>query len=175
MRSATTQQRHRDADRAGEPILVGARLEAMPWDATRWPNFKPVELACRCALERPRYCRGEWVYWPDFFDRLQWARYDAGVPFRIGSGHRCGQRNAYVGGEPLSEHKRLAVDILAPLAAADAPRIYRALVAAGFTGLGFYAGFIHADLGRPRTWTGPGARHVAARRVWTEGPGRGLA
>ena len=49
--------------------------------------------------------------WPDFMERLQAARNEVGRPFHILSAHRCSLHNARIGGAPLSQHLRLAVDI----------------------------------------------------------------
>lgn len=108
----------------------------------RWPNFRPEEFACR-------HC-GEMYDWPVFMDRLQAARSSSGRPFIILSGHRCGLHNARVGGAPLSQHLRLAVDI--SIADHDRWHLFSVCQSAGFTGFGFYQNFLHIDLGRPRKW-----------------------
>jgi len=107
-----------------------------------WPNFSPEEFACR-------HC-GETYYWPHFLDKLQLARTTVGRPFHILSGHRCRLHNARVGGAPLSQHLKLAVDI--SIIGHDPAALARACDAAGFTGFGFYQTFLHIDLGRPRKW-----------------------
>ena len=106
-----------------------------------------------------RHC-GEGYSWPAFMDALQRARDRVGQPFRILSAHRCALHNARVGGAPRSQHLRLAVDIA--LAGHDRHGLHAALREAGFTGFGFYTTFIHADLGRPRTWYGS----RTARQQW---------
>lgn len=85
-------------------------------------------------------------------DRLQRARDQVGRPFNILSAHRCSLHNARVGGAPLSQHLRLAVDIA--IAGHDKHALLRAVRDAGFTGLGFYTTFLHIDLGRARVWFG---------------------
>lgn len=114
------------------------------WDSRRWPNFTASEFACK-------HC-GENYVWFEFYDRIQRARNIAGVPFNFNSGHRCAVHNAFVGGAPLSEHKRLACDIR--VAGHNRGQIYRACQSAGFTGFGFYQTFLHVDLGRARQWSG---------------------
>ena len=106
-----------------------------------------------------RHC-GEGYTWPEFMDRLQSARDRVGRPFRIHSAHRCALHNARVGGAPLSQHLRLAVDI--GLRGHDRHALHAALRAAGFRGFGFYRTFIHADLGPAREWFG--GNH--ARKLW---------
>jgi len=122
------------------------------WNATRWPDFSSEELACR-------HC-GETYHWPEFIDRLQAVRDDVARPVHVLSGHRCSLHNARVGGAPLSQHLKLAVDIRllghAPGELLDASR------KAGFRGFGFYQTFLHVDLGHPRHWFGSNK----ARQLW---------
>ena len=118
----------------------------------RWRDFSPHEMACRCC--------GELYPDPDFMDRLQSARDRVGRAFRIHSAHRCNLHNARVGGAPLSQHLKLAVDI--GLAGHDRHALHAALRDAGFRGFGFYQTFIHADLGRALSWYGSNL----ARQSW---------
>lgn len=122
------------------------------WDKLRWPDFSETEIACR-------HC-GESVIWNEFLDKLQDLRNMVGRPIHILSGHRCALHNARIGGAPLSEHLRLAVDIslynhnrftLADLAKQS-----------GFRGFGYYSTFLHLDLGRARHWYGG----PQARQLW---------
>jgi len=119
-----------------------------PWDGKRWPNFTPKEFACKAS--------GEFYYWPNFFDRLQWARTAAGKPFKINSGHRSYLHNLAVGGSPASQHLTLACDI--SLEGHDKHELRIILREAGFKGFGYYNSFIHVDLGRSRFWFGAGAK-----------------
>ena len=134
--------------------MLYSHFSLVPWDAVRWPNFRPGEpgLACRCC--------GEFYLDPAAFDRLQELRGRLGRPIRINSGHRCPIHNARVGGAPLSMHKRVAFDVslvgLTPAALVAAARL------SGFRGFGFYATFLHLDLGRPRTWKTKGGA-----KTWT--------
>lgn len=109
---------------------------------THWSDFSKTELSCR-------HC-GAYYHWPEFLTRLQMARTAAGEPFKILSAHRCSLHNARVGGAPLSQHLRLAVDI--SLAGHKADVLWRACERAGFTGFGFYQTFLHIDLGPKRIW-----------------------
>lgn len=122
------------------------------FDHKRWPNFSQYEMACR-------HC-GETYHWPDFMDRLQAARDAVGLPFTILSAHRCALHNARVGGAPLSQHLRLAVDI--SIAGHDRGQLLMACRNAGFTGFGFYTSFLHIDLGRQRQWFG----NLKAKNTW---------
>jgi len=120
----------------------------------RWPDFYPLEMACR-------HC-GEQYYWPEFMDRLQTARTTVGRSFIITSAHRCALHNARVGGAPLSQHLGLAVDI--SLKGHDKQTLLMACQSAGFRGFGFYLTFLHIDLGRARQWYG----NKRARNLWTQ-------
>ncbi len=119
-----------------------------------WPNFSRAEMACR-------HCAEQFV-WPEFMDRLQAARTHAGRPFSILSAHRCALHNARVGGAPLSQHLRLAVDI--SLHGHDRASLLWACQKAGFQGFGFYTTFLHIDLGRSRQWYG----NQQARNLWIQ-------
>lgn len=115
-------------------------MRALP--QTIWRNFTRDEMSCN-------HC-GEYFHWPEFMDRLQRARDIVGRPFNILSAHRCAIHNAHVGGAPLSQHLKLAVDI--SLAGHDRHFLAKAFKDAGFTGFGYYQTFLHADLGRKRFW-----------------------
>ena len=122
------------------------------WDNGRWPNFTPAEMACR-------HC-GEKYHWPEFMDRLQKARTLEARSFRIHSAHRCSLHNARVGGAPLSQHLKLAVDI--GLHGHDPRVLYQSCKVAGFTGFGFYQTFLHIDLGPRRSWYG----NTKVKQLW---------
>ena len=107
-----------------------------------WANFSPEEMGCN-------HC-GAIYYWPEFMDRLQAMRSDVGKAFHILSAHRCAVHNALVGGEPLSQHLRLAVDI--STIGHDRLALLLAARRAGFTGYGFANSFLHLDIGRKRHW-----------------------
>jgi uncharacterized protein YcbK (DUF882 family) len=117
-----------------------------------WPNFLPEEFACH-------HC-GQNYHWPAFMDKLQTARGVVGRSFVILSGHRCSLHNARVGGAPLSQHLKLAVDI--STYGHERATLFQACDKAGFTGFGFYQTFLHIDLGRPRRWWSG----EKARRLW---------
>ena len=118
----------------------------------RWPHFSAAEMACR-------HC-GEGYVWPEFMDALEALRAKLARPVIILSAHRCALHNARIGGAPLSQHLRLAVDV------ATYNHDHRALLHAarnaGFTGIGFYAQFLHLDMGRKRHWFG----NSKGRDIW---------
>lgn len=93
-------------------------------------------------------------------DALQAVRDMIGAPIRLNSGHRCAIHNAHVGGAPLSQHKLLAFDI--SLQGHDPPALRAACGRAGFKGFGFYATFLHVDMGPRRQWYG----NQHASEVW---------
>lgn len=121
-------------------MLYDTILEAPVWDAKRWPNFKPQELACKC---NGRYCQGEYYHDPEFLDRLQAVRNDVGRSLWLTSGHRCDLWNAAVGGAPMSQHKKLAVDI--SLHGHDRWGLLESCISHGFNGIGKATNFLHID------------------------------
>lgn len=134
--------------------MIIAHWSEIPWDKERWKNFHPKEFSSPD--------NGHTPYWPEFYDRLQWARTKIGRPLRINSAYRSWRHNIAVGGAARSEHKKLAVDI--SLVGHDRFEVKNALIAAGFTGMGYYQTFIHADLGRKRFWYGG----KYSQKVWTQ-------
>lgn len=123
-----------------EPTL---RFGEDGWDAARWPHFTAHEIACPCC--------GETCVWPEALDAVERLRRLLGVPVVLTSGHRCALHNARVGGAPLSQHKRLAFDVV--LRGHDPARLLAAARAAGFTGFGFGNTFLHLDTRvRPAHW-----------------------
>src|SRR5260370_39461735 len=67
-----------------------------PWDADRWPDFRPAEIACSCC--------GEMVTDPTALDALQRLRNAMGAALVVNSGHRCVRHNRSVGGAARSRH-----------------------------------------------------------------------
>ena len=123
----------------------------------RWPNFTIAELACRCS---GRFCDSAYWHDPVFMDALQELREQIGKPIVIHSAHRCPQWNAAVGGAPLSQHKRLAVDI--SVAGHDRQTLLSRSCALGFTGLGLARSFLHLDRRRiPAKWY-----YSGSERLW---------
>lgn len=99
--------------------------------------FTEKELSCKCC--------GELVFDRDFKHKLNAAREEAGVPFRITSGYRCDEYNRQINGSETSSHlKGLAVDI-----DVTRPRaryvILVALIRVGFNRIGIGSDFIHVD------------------------------
>lgn len=117
------------------------------WELT--PNFHP-EIDKR--LYSPD--TGEIYFDIECFQALQRLR-DAMGPIHIISGYRSKVHNARVGGEPRSQHtERIAFDI--PIGQRDVHELVVQALGAGFTGIGLYPsrGFVHVDMGKPRTWYG---------------------
>jgi hypothetical protein len=105
--------------------------------------FEEQEFKCRC-----KYSCGKGFADMDakLIERLDVARFIAKVPFFLLSTIRCEQHNEDVGGVDTSAHlSGLAVDIKATTARARYKILY-GLIKAGFTRIGVYKTFIHADL-----------------------------
>lgn len=101
--------------------------------------FKTSEFSCKCG------CKENGVS-PDFIEKLNTARYIAGIPFVISSGYRCPKHNFDVGGVPDSSHTNgSAVDIVCNKDS-DRFKIIIGLLVAGFQRIGVSAEFIHADI-----------------------------
>lgn len=109
-----------------------------------WKNFTPKEVACR-------HC-GELYMHRASLDALQRLREAWGKPIIINSGHRCPEHNKAVGGEPASEHLKIAFDCRCP--ALEQKHFVAAALEAGFIGIGRYpsSNFVHLDLGPTRVW-----------------------
>lgn len=100
--------------------------------------FEMYELSCNCGC-------GRYNITPKLINMLNEARELAGLPFIINSGCRCNQHNLEIGGRPNSAHLRgFAVDIKADLSQ-QRYVILSSLLAVGFTRVGVYKTFIHAD------------------------------
>lgn len=75
---------------------------------------------------------------------LDFARKQAGVPFRVNSGYRTAAHNKKVGGKPNSAHLRgYAADIA--VTSTTLRPILKALYAAGFRRFGVSSSFVHID------------------------------
>ena len=106
-------------------------------DSWPWPNFSPDEIRCRGT--------GRLIVKPEAMDALQMARDIVGKPLHINSGYRSPEYNKQVGGVPNSYHTQgMAFDI--SLRNIDRYELVAALRKAGFTGIGHYPTFVHADI-----------------------------
>lgn len=80
-------------------------------------NFRRDEFRCRCRERKldkdDTWCHGDsWVHY-ELVMRLQQLRDHFKSPVTITSGCRCPRYNLYVGGAPMSQHKRgTAADIV---------------------------------------------------------------
>ena len=82
----------------------------------------------------------------DFLEKLDYARHNAGIPFKINSGYRTQEHNMYVGGRFGSSHKKgLAVDI-AYNGSRERYLILNSLMDIGITRFGIGKSFIHCDI-----------------------------
>ena len=121
--------------------------------AWEWPDFHPSELRCGIGTRIDSGPMGEGSCFINrqAMDTLQLARDMADKPFIINSAFRTAPYNASVGGAADSQHLfGMAFDI--KLVGHDQTLLVAALKSAGFTGLGFYDTFIHADIGPRRAW-----------------------
>ena len=129
------------------------RALAADW---RWRNFQIRELSCRCG---GRFCDARYWHDPRFLDHLQALRAKVGRALVIRSGHRCTLWNAEIGGAPLSQHKRIAVDIA--LEGHDRRGLYTAAREIGFSGFGLARTFLHLDLrAQPAIWYYHGSKDL---------------
>lgn len=120
-----------------------AHWSQVPDRLWRWPDFTPAEIASRGD--------GSILIAPAALDRLQALRDALGRPVIVTSAYRDPVHNARVGGAPLSRHKTGDAFDLA-LNGHSRPELLEAARAAGFTGFGFYASFLHIDCGPKRQW-----------------------
>ena len=85
-----------------------------------------------------------------FIEKLDYARGNAGIPFKINSGYRTQEWNLKVGGRFGSSHKKgLAVDI-GYNGSRERYLILSALMQVGITRFGIAKGFIHADVDKSK-------------------------
>ena len=86
----------------------------------------------------------------DFLEKLDYARHNAEIPFKINSGYRTQEWNMKVGGRFGSSHKKgLAVDI-GYTGSRDRYLILSALMEVGITRFGIAKGFIHCDVDKAK-------------------------
>lgn len=116
-----------------------------------WKNFKPSEIACPCCGELSPNDELS-PFFIDSMNKIQKFRDLLSEPVVLNSAHRCVKHNAdpKVGGEKTSMHLQIAFDIRC--AKKDQSEYIKLLDAAGFSGIGLYNSFVHADLGRRRWW-----------------------
>ena len=110
-------------------------------------NFHLREFTCKCGI-----CENQLVS-QKMVQLLQKMREILGVPLFITSAYRCSQHNRNVGGATRSRHLvGDAIDVA--LGSIDANAFIHLARRTGFTGIGDgrRRGFIHIDLGTPRTW-----------------------
>ena len=100
-------------------------------------HFKLSEFSCPCC--------GDNKMNPSSMERIDKAREIAGVHFVINSAKRCDKHNRDVGGEDDGAHELgFAFDIKCKTSQ-DRFKILSSLIKAGFTRIGVYPTFIHAD------------------------------
>ena len=113
-------------------------------------SFKDSEFECKCGCGL-----GRENFRPKSLDRLYNARKMANIPFVLLSAMRCPEHNKDIKGKENSAHLRGAFDIRVANSH-DRFIILQSLILAGFTRIGVYKTFIHADddptLPKEMTW-----------------------
>jgi uncharacterized protein YcbK (DUF882 family) len=99
--------------------------------------FKIGEFDCPCC--------GKADMDPEFLAMLDNARKIARIPFKVNSGYRCDKHNSAVGGKANSAHLTGNAADIHCVDDASRHKIVRALLYAGFSRIGVYKTFIHAD------------------------------
>ena len=85
-----------------------------------------------------------------FLEKLDYARHNAGIPFKINSGYRTQEWNMKVGGRFGSSHKKgLAVDI-GYEGSRERYLIVNSLMEVGITRFGIAQTFIHCDVDKQK-------------------------
>ena len=85
-----------------------------------------------------------------FLEKLDYARHNAGIPFKINSGYRTEARNTLVGGRFGSSHKKgLAADI-GYTGSRQRYLILSALMDVGITRFGIAKTYIHCDVDKEK-------------------------
>ena len=85
-----------------------------------------------------------------FLEKLDYARHNAGLPFKINSGYRTKEWNMHIGGRVGSSHiKGLAADIHCN-GSRDWALIVKALIQVGISRIGIGKTFIHCDVDKQK-------------------------
>jgi zinc D-Ala-D-Ala carboxypeptidase len=86
----------------------------------------------------------------EFLEKLDYARHNAGIPFKINSGYRTEARNTLVGGRFGSSHKKgLAADI-GYTGSRQRYLILSALMDVGINRFGIAKTYIHCDVDKEK-------------------------
>jgi uncharacterized protein YcbK (DUF882 family) len=80
-----------------------------------------------------------------FIEKLEYARINAGVPFKITSGYRSKAYNKKVGGVKDSAHRKFCACDISVTTSAKRFKIIYGLILAGFKRIGIGKNFIHCD------------------------------
>jgi uncharacterized protein YcbK (DUF882 family) len=102
--------------------------------------FELGEFDCKCGT-----CDHDMMMDMEFVLKLDRARHEAGIPFKVNSGYRCPAWNQANGGKPTSSHiLGLAADIEVKTSWSYFHTL-KALIDVGFTRIGMGIKFIHVD------------------------------
>lgn len=136
--------------RFGYPVYE--HLTDYPWDADRWPDFGPHELACKGT---------RWLaVHPESLDMLQELRRVIGKPFYVVSGYRSPQYNASLNGTASRSYHMDAIAYDISMRNHNPHEFMARAVERGFDGIGQYPqswnNFIHIDTrGSTARWGTP--------------------
>ena len=81
-----------------------------------------------------------------FLEKLDYARHNAGIPFKINSGYRTKKWNQTVGGRFGSSHQYGVACDIACKGSRDRSLIVQSLLSVGITRIGISKTFIHCDV-----------------------------
>lgn len=95
---------------------------------------------------------------PDFLEKLDSIREEAGIPFHVNSGYRTEAQNIKDGGKKDSAHRKGKAADISAISSHDKFMIVRAAIEKGILRIGIGATFIHLDnacdsLPFPCIWT----------------------
>ena len=82
---------------------------------------------------------------PEFLEKLDYARHNAGIPFKVNSGYRTYEWNLKVKGRVSSTHLHGVACDLAYKGSRERFLIIQALLAVGINRIGIAQNFIHCD------------------------------
>lgn len=120
-------------------LMIYRSVQDVPSDGWKWRYFKPSELACK-GTGRVAFC-------PAALTKFDQLRTSLGEPVYLTSFYRSPEHNAAVGGAKASKHMEgIAGDgYTKNWSAEKRARYVRLAGKVGFSGIGLYEDFVHAD------------------------------
>jgi hypothetical protein len=86
-----------------------------------------------------------------FMEKLEYARVNSGVPYKITSGFRTKSYNKKVGGVPNSAHRKYCACDISATTSSQRFKIIYGLILAGFKRIGIGKNFIHCDTSKSKS------------------------